>query len=68
MSKAQQPKPIEEAPHIVKTIVASNGVTVHIADNYCRNLPPEELEWRRREARKVAWRILERAAARGLDV
>ena len=33
-------------PHVVKTMVTSNGVTVHIADNYCRNLTPEERERR----------------------
>lgn len=64
MKKAQH----KEAPHIVKTIVTSNGVTVSIADNYCRNVPPEEMERRRLEARRIAWSIIDRAAARGIEV
>lgn len=65
MSKSQKPV---ETPHIVKTIVTRNGVTVDIADNYCRNVPPEEMERRKQEARKVAWGIVRRAAARGVKV
>lgn len=63
-----KPQTARESTHIVKTIVTSNGTVVDIADNYCRNIPPEEMERRRLEARKVAWAIVSRAAARGLDV
>ena len=53
-------------PHVVKTMVTSNGVTVHIADNYCRNLTPEERERRVREVQKVAWRIIHNCADAGI--
>ena len=39
--------------------------TAYIADNYLRRLTPEQKEANRQAARRVAWQILERAAAEG---
>lgn len=53
-------------PHIVKTIITKNGTTVHICDNYYRDISPEELERRRNEARRAAWRIIHKRAEEGI--
>ena len=54
----------EEEPHIVAEYHLKN-CTALIADNYLRRLTPEQKEANRQAARRVAWRILERAAAEG---
>lgn len=54
----------EEEPHIVAEYHLKN-CTALIADNYLRHLTPEQKEANRQAARRVAWRILERAAAEG---
>lgn len=54
----------EEEPHIVAEYHLKN-CTALIADNYLRRLTPEQKEANRQAARRVAWQILERAAAEG---
>ena len=54
----------EEEPHIVAEYHLKN-CTALIADNYLRRLTPEQKEANRQAARRVAWRILENAAAEG---
>lgn len=54
----------EEEPHIVAEYHLKN-CTALIADNYLRRLTPEQKEANRKAARRVAWQILERAAAEG---
>lgn len=54
----------EEEPHIVAEYHFKN-CTALIADNYLRRLTPEQKEANRQAARRVAWRILENAAAEG---
>ena len=54
----------EEEPHIVAEYHLKN-CTALIADNYLRRLTPEQKEANRQAARRVAWRILERAAGLG---
>ena len=54
----------EEEPHIVAEYHLKN-CTALIADNYLRRLTPEQKEANRQPARRVAWRILENAAAEG---
>lgn len=54
----------EEEPHIVATYHYPH-CTVHIADNYLRRLSEEEIERNRQNARRIAWGILDRAAAAG---
>ena len=54
----------EEKPHIVAEYHLKN-CTALIADNYLRRLTPEQKEANRQAARRVAWRILENAAAEG---
>ena len=54
----------DEEPHIVAEYNFPN-CTAYIADNYLRRLTPEQKEANRQAARRVAWQILERAAAEG---
>ena len=54
----------DEEPHIVAEYHFPN-CTAYIADNYLRRLTPEQKEANRQAARRVAWQILERAAAEG---
>ena len=54
----------DEEPHIVATYKFKN-CTAEIADNYLRRLTPEQIEANRQAARRVAWKIINKAIADG---
>lgn len=56
-------------PHIVKTFKSPRtGATIHICDNFYRDISPEEMERRREEVRRVCWQLIHKWVDEGREV